>query len=118
MINEVLNINELAFKQDVISAGGKIYSVGGKVRDEFLGKESKDLDILITGIPFDELEKILKKYGSVNSVGKSFGIIKFKQFGDTEEVDIAIPRKESRKIYAFVIKQHQPPIYIKYGGKL
>ena len=96
MITEVVNINDLAFKQDVVDAGGKIYSVGGKVRDDFLGKDSKDLDILITGVPFETLEQILAKYGTVNNVGKSFGIIKFKHFNDDEEIDIALPRTEKK----------------------
>ncbi|MFA5366435.1 MAG: GNAT family N-acetyltransferase [Dehalococcoidia bacterium] len=95
-LNEAVStsLTDLPFKNDVEAVGGKIYSVGGAVRDEFLGKESKDLDILVTGIPFDELEKILSKYGVVNAVGKSFGILKFKPRGG-EEVDVAIPRTET-----------------------
>jgi tRNA nucleotidyltransferase (CCA-adding enzyme) len=94
-LNEAVStsLHDLPFKNDIEVAGGKLYSVGGAVRDEFLGKESKDLDVLITGIPFDELEKILSKYGQVNAVGKSFGILKFRPKGG-EEIDIAIPRTE------------------------
>jgi|ERR1035437_1730122 tRNA nucleotidyltransferase/poly(A) polymerase len=87
-------LNSLTFKNDVEKFGGKIYAVGGRVRDEFLGKESKDLDILITGVPLDELANILSKYGKVKDVGKSFGIIKFVPFGQIDDIDIAIPRKE------------------------
>ena len=97
MLNEaqIMGLNYLPFREDVEEAGGKIYSVGGAVRDEFLGKESKDLDILITGVPFEELEQILGKYGAVNAVGKSFGVLKFKPKGATEDIDIAIPRTET-----------------------
>jgi len=97
MLNEgqIMALNYLPFKEDVEEAGGKIYSVGGAVRDEFLGKESKDLDILITGVPFEKLEEILSKYGAVNAVGKSFGVLKFKPKGATEDIDIAIPRTET-----------------------
>lgn len=91
---QIMSIDELPFKNDVILHGGKIYSVGGAVRDSFLGKESKDLDILITGIPMDELEQILSKHGRVDAVGKSFGILKFKYNGSTEDIDIAIPRED------------------------
>lgn len=90
----ILTLNDLPFKEDIEGMGGKIYSVGGAVRDEFLGKESKDLDILITGVPFDHLEELLAHYGKVDAVGKSFGIIKFKPHGSIEDIDIAIPRTE------------------------
>lgn len=90
-----VELSDLPFKNDVEKAGGKLYSVGGAVRDRLLGKESKDLDILITGIPLDQLESILSKYGKVDSVGKSFGIIKFNT-PQTGEIDIAIPRTERK----------------------
>lgn len=90
-----VGLNDLPFKQDVEQAGGKMYSVGGAVRDSILGKVSKDLDILITGIPMEQLEQILSKYGKVDSVGKSFGIIKFNT-PETGEIDIAIPRTERK----------------------
>ena len=94
-INEaaLMTINDLPFKEDIELLGGEIYSVGGAVRDEFLGKESKDLDILVTGIPFEKLAKLMKPYGKVDAVGKQFGILKFKPPGG-EEIDVAIPRTE------------------------
>jgi tRNA nucleotidyltransferase/poly(A) polymerase/2'-5' RNA ligase len=86
-------LQDLPFKNDVEERGGKIYSVGGAVRDDFLGKESKDLDVLITGIPMEELEQLLSKYGRVDAVGKSFGVLKFRAQGG-DEIDVAIPRTE------------------------
>lgn len=92
--SNIMELNKLPFINDVESVGGKIFAVGGAVRDEFLGKESKDLDILVTNIPLDKLETILSKYGKVNSVGKSFGILKFIPNDSDEEIDVAIPRSE------------------------
>lgn len=94
LYEEISSLKELPFLSDIKSVGGNIYSVGGAVRDEFLGKESKDLDVLVTGIPLSELEKILLKYGSVKLVGESFGVFKFVPDGSNEEIDVAIPRTE------------------------
>jgi tRNA nucleotidyltransferase/poly(A) polymerase len=92
---QIMSLQNLPFKKEIEGLGGKIYSVGGAVRDEFLGKESKDLDILITGVTLEQLEQILGKYGRVDAVGKSFGILKFKPKGATEDIDVAIPRTET-----------------------
>lgn len=95
MILEAYDIKKLPFYQDIVDKNGKIFQVGGAVRDLYLGKESKDLDIVITGIPSNDLEGILKKYGKVDMVGASFGVIKFTPPGG-EEIDIAIPRTEKK----------------------
>jgi len=89
-------LKSLSFANELLKKGCQIYAVGGAVRDQFLGKESKDLDIIICGIPLVQLSDILSKYGKVNEVGKSFGIIKFTENGCTEEIDIAIPRTEKK----------------------
>lgn len=75
--------------------GGKIYLVGGAVRDELLGKEAKDYDFLITKITLPELAKKLQAVlpgAKINEVGQSFGVIKM-SFGD-DEFDFAIPRAD------------------------
>ncbi|NOY89516.1 MAG: HD domain-containing protein [FCB group bacterium] len=83
---------------DDILQKGRIYEVGGAVRDRFLLKEkpTKDRDYLVTGIPYDELSRILKTHGRVDLVGRSFGVIKFTQFksGIPHTFDITLPRKE------------------------
>ena len=94
MNEDITTLQDLPFREDIEQLGGKIFSVGGAVRDEFLGKESKDLDVLVTGVPMDSLAQLLKKYGGVNTVGASFGVIKFVPQGSKEEIDIAIPRTE------------------------
>ncbi len=82
-------------RRDIKSKGGKIYQIGGAVRDEFLGKVSKDLDLIIAGIDINDLQKILNQHGKVNLVGKSFGVLKFNPFGqEGEPVDIVVPRIE------------------------
>ena len=76
---------------------GKLYEVGGAVRDFLLsGKETEEKDYLVTGIPLEELTALLKPHGKVDLVGKSFGVIKFTPFSKSERTtyDIALPRKE------------------------
>ena len=80
----------------IIDKGGKIYQIGGVVRDEMLGKISKDLDLLVVGIELKELGKIIEPFGKVNLVGKSFGVLKFKPEGSSEEIDISVPRIDSK----------------------
>ena len=79
-----------------ILEAGKLYEVGGSVRDSFINPdvESKDRDYLITGIPVDDLITILRPFGRVDVVGKSFGVIKFTPKGLDFAFDIAIPRTE------------------------
>jgi putative nucleotidyltransferase with HDIG domain len=85
--------------QDIVQEG-RIYEVGGSVRDTFLGREvdPKDSDYLVCGVPYDRLREILSRYGYVDLVGKSFGVLKFSPRGTDRSVvpafDIVLPRKE------------------------
>lgn len=95
---------------------GEVFLVGGIVRDSLLNKDSKDIDLLVTGIPMNELIDILTPHGKVDTVGESFGIIKFSpsDMKLSEPIDIALPRTE-RKINEGhkgfdIISDHQLPI--------
>lgn len=78
---------------------GKIYLVGGIVRDSFLGKESKDIDLLVTNLPLAEIASLLTPFGKVDEVGASFGVVKYtpENWIFDEPIDIAIPRTEKLK---------------------
>ena len=79
----------------VSESGGEIYEVGGPVRDQLLGiSHPKDIDLIVCGIPFPKLKDILKKQGTINLVGQTFGVIKFKPFAADFIIDISLPRKE------------------------
>ncbi|MCI0405941.1 MAG: HD domain-containing protein [candidate division Zixibacteria bacterium] len=75
---------------------GKLYEVGGAVRDRLLGipRTQKDTDYLVTGIPLSELVALLKKFGYVDLVGRFFGVIKFTDKETGVTFDISLPRKE------------------------
>lgn len=83
---------------DEILEKGRIYEVGGAVRDRMLSLKPpvKDRDYLVTGIGYDDLTRILRRHGRVDMVGKSFGVIKYTQFsGKTANTfDITLPRTE------------------------
>jgi tRNA nucleotidyltransferase (CCA-adding enzyme) len=86
---------------DVVAAimkTGLIYEVGGAVRDKLLKRDLpvKDRDYLVCGVPYKELSKILGKFGEVDLVGRSFGVIKFTQFRKDKKYtfDVALPRRE------------------------
>ena len=58
---------------------GSVYLVGGAVRDELLGIDSKDLDYLFTNIPLTTLKDELQTEfptAHVNEVGESFGDVR------------------------------------------
>jgi putative nucleotidyltransferase with HDIG domain len=83
------------FEACIHEAGGEIYEVGGTVRDCILSLPHKDRDFLVTGIPIDKLSHLLRPFGVVTFVGKSFGVLKFSPFKEKDTTyDIAIPRKE------------------------
>ena len=74
-------INVPKFLEPIITAlqnsGASPILVGGFVRDSLLGFAIKDIDIEVYNIAdFDAMMKILKPFGSINLVGKSFGILK------------------------------------------
>lgn len=76
-------------------AGGEIFQVGGPVRDFFLGRPSKDNDLLVRKLSFEKLQELLRPLGKTALVGKSFGVLKFRPASSPEnEFDIALPRLE------------------------
>jgi tRNA nucleotidyltransferase (CCA-adding enzyme) len=80
----------LAIAEAVRHEGGRALIVGGWVRDQLLGRTSKDVDIEIYGLPADRLRALLSRFGTVNAVGESFTIYKI---GD---IDVGLPRRESK----------------------
>jgi len=79
----------------LVQQNAKAIVVGGSVRDYFLKLPVKDYDIEVYGLEsMEQLEEVLRQYGSVNLVGKSFGVLKFTHEG--EEYDFSFPRIESK----------------------
>lgn len=70
--------------------------VGGSVRDHLMGRPVKDWDVEVYGVNEERLEKILGALGSVNTVGKAFGVFKCRPRGASDEIDVSIPRRDSK----------------------
>ncbi|WP_313956695.1 CCA tRNA nucleotidyltransferase [Aliarcobacter butzleri] len=80
---------------DLQELGSKPILVGGCVRDSFLNKKIKDYDVEIFNFDSLEiLEKSLKKFGNINLVGKSFGVLTLKI--DEYDFDFSLPRIEKK----------------------
>lgn len=94
-------------------AGGEVFVVGGAVRDALLQKEPKDIDLMVRGIPSDQVNSILEKLpGKVDLTGKDFGVFRYRNKG--HEVEIALPRTErstgDRRVDFEVSVDHNLPV--------
>ena len=85
-----LEIAEIIAEQAAFK-GGRAYFVGGCVRDWIMGKENKDLDIEIHGLPCEDVKAILDSIGDCITAGSSFGVFKLKG----RNIDVALPRSET-----------------------
>ena len=107
-----------SFIKELILSGANVYLVGGHVRDLFLEKEAKDVDLVVQNIKLHKIKKILSSHGRLDLVGESFGVIKFKErnSSDSFEVEIALPRKDSldkaKKGHKAIIAQSNPSLPI------
>lgn len=81
--------------QALKKAGGHPYVVGGAVRDAFMGKAPKDVDLMVTGLQAEDVRQALKNVpGQTNLTGKDFGVFRHRENPQDEDVEIALPRRE------------------------
>ncbi len=76
----------------VADRGGRVYFVGGYVRDNMMGRDCKDIDIEVYGITPEALRAVLAQLGTVIDKGASFGVLGLRH----SDLDVAMPRKERR----------------------
>jgi len=93
----LLDLRSAAWLRPILMSADA-FIVGGCVRDAFIGKPSKDIDIIVEGLPLEKIQELLRPFGKVDIVGESFSVIKFRPKGFVgEPYDIATPRQD-RKI--------------------
>ena len=79
----------------IAEAGGRCLLVGGSVRDRLIGGvDSKDIDIEVYGLSYEDLVRQLSLFGDPKTVGKSFGVVKLAVGG--EDYDFSLPRRDSK----------------------
>jgi len=79
------------------AAGGRALVVGGWVRDRLRQHPSKDIDLEVFGIPQQQLPGLLAAFGRVEAVGQSFPVYKVVADAAGGDIDVALPRRESKK---------------------
>jgi tRNA nucleotidyltransferase (CCA-adding enzyme) len=94
-MSPVLPAALLNIAQEIKSAGGEAYIVGGWVRDYLRKVPSGDFDVEVYGLALDPLLTILKKHGKPNLVGKAFGVVTM-TLRDGTIYDFAFPRTEKK----------------------
>lgn len=87
-----------AFAETVSLNKGRAYFVGGYVRDQLLGIESKDIDIEVHGVEPKALRSIVAShFKDVEEQGEAFGVLKVLwRDEEVHEIDISLPRTDSK----------------------
>ncbi len=90
---------------------GRTWLVGGCVRDLMLGRQPRDLDIEVAGLPPGQLHALLSEQFSVHFVGKAFAVFKLQGL----PIDISIPsriRNDTATSIPSLIRQADPGMSI------
>src|ERR1044071_8031129 len=108
-----MNLEVVKLCEAVRDAGGRAVLVGGSVRDQLSGVESKDFDVEVYGLEPERLRSVLEQIGRVNTVGEHFSVYKLvfqrhaiEHSSDSQtpaegaaerfEIDVSLPRRESK----------------------
>lgn len=67
-------IEQIAIQVNMI--GGKMYYVGGYVRDLYCGKNSSDIDVRVMGITKQQLDTILRQFGKTYWIKARYDLVK------------------------------------------
>lgn len=81
----------IQFANTVRAEHGRALLVGGCVRDDLMGRQPKDWDIEVYGVPAARLRELLDQLGTVNVVGEAFTVYKV-----GPHLDVSLPRREQK----------------------
>lgn len=91
LVQSLLSAELLAIVHVIIEQGGRALLVGGSVRDLLLKLPVKDIDIEVHNLSLENLASLLRNFGIVDAVGKSFGVLRIQGL----DVDWSLPRTDS-----------------------
>jgi tRNA nucleotidyltransferase/poly(A) polymerase len=74
--------------------GAEVFLVGGTVRDLVRQREPNDLDVLVRGVSPADFEAFMRRKGTLELVGVSFGVYLFRPKRMKGQIEIAFPRTE------------------------
>jgi tRNA nucleotidyltransferase (CCA-adding enzyme) len=79
-------------------AGGRVFLVGGAVRDARLGRPVKDYDLEVFGLSGAAVFETLARLTRVEPAGEAFPVFKVAGLpGVLGQIDVALPRRDSKK---------------------
>ncbi len=80
------------------AAGGRVFLVGGAVRDTLLERKVKDYDLEVFGLSAAVVLESLSRVARVEPAGEAFPVFKVASLpGVTGQIDVALPRRDSKK---------------------
>ncbi len=82
-----MNLNIIEIANKIKECGGKLYLVGGAVRDELLRKEAQDKDYCVVGLNSEQFKQL---FPQANIRGKAFEVF------DLEGSEFAMARTETK----------------------
>ncbi len=65
-----------AIARAVADVGGRALLVGGCVRDRVMGRNARDVDVEVFGVPENEFVALLGRFGRVFRIGRSFPVVR------------------------------------------
>lgn len=84
-------LSEQAFAEIIAANGGRLFRVGGCVRDRFMGVEPKDIDLCVVGMVKKNFKNL---FPEAEEYGKSFPV--FRLMLDGKKCEVAFARTERK----------------------
>jgi tRNA nucleotidyltransferase (CCA-adding enzyme) len=106
-LRDILRRIELIIRRE----GGRVWLTGGCVRDLALGRQPRDLDIEVVGLPPGQVHALLAAHFPVQFVGKAFEVFKLQGL----PVDLSIPSRMSAEATSLpgLLRQADPGMPIE-----